>query len=328
MRSQLRARLARARPRWLIRLRSCPTALVAVLFLLFSAGAFALEPVKIAEDVYAFYGARGEVSAANGGRVGNSGFIVTARGVVVIDTGGSYAHAREMIGAIRRITPQRIRFAVITTPFQEFLFGASAFRDIGAVVLSHAETAKLIRQRCEECLARTRRHAGEAPFAGTRIIIPDEQIEHSTRFNLGGRTIDLYHFGWGATPGDLVVFDRPSGTAFTGALLSVGRIPDTHDWNFTAGWHRSLDQLRALGATKLVPGYGEATGKAQLDPVQQYLRELMLAVKAQFDAGASLSEAVERTQLPSFEHWDLYALTHRQNVHRVYLYLEQQDLQR
>jgi glyoxylase-like metal-dependent hydrolase (beta-lactamase superfamily II) len=290
--------------------------------------AYAIEPVRIAPDVYAFFGARGEISAENGGRVGNSGFIVTRNSVVVVNTGGSYAHAREMIAAIRRITPNRIRFAIITTPFQEFLFGASAFRDIGATVLSHSETAKLIRQRCEECLARTRRHAGEGPFTGTRIIIPEEQIERSARFDVDGRVIDLYHFSWGATPGDLVVLDRGSGTAFTGALLSVGRVPDTHDWNFTSGWHSALDQLRLLSARTLVPGYGPLGSESSIDAVQTYLRELSLAVRREFDAGASLSEAVERVHIPLAAGWDMYGITHRQNTHRLYLRIEQGELQR
>lgn len=288
----------------------------------------ALEPVRLAEGVYAFYGARGEISAQNGGRVGNSGFIVTRNSVVVVDTGGSYAHARDMIAAIRRITPNRIRVAIITTPFQEFLFGASAFRDIGATVLSHTETAKLIRQRCEECLARSRRHAGESTFVGTRIIIPDEQIEHSTRLNIDGRVIDLYHFGWGATPGDLVVLDRSGGTAFTGALLSVKRIPDTHDWNFSEGWRLSLERLRELGAQTLVPGYGSGADGASIDAVQNYLRELSADVRREFDAGASLTEAVERVHIPAVADWDMYGITHRQNAHRVYLHVEQGELQR
>jgi glyoxylase-like metal-dependent hydrolase (beta-lactamase superfamily II) len=291
-------------------------------------GGRGLQPVRLAQDVYVFYGARGEISAENGGRVGNSGFIVGPKGVIVVDTGGSDAHAREMIDAIARITPKRIRLAIITTPFQEFLFGASAFRDAGASILAHAETAKLIHQRCEDFLARSRRYAGEAPFLGTQIVVPEERIEHSTRYTIAGRNVDLYHFGWGATPGDLIVFDRASGVAFVGGLVSMERIPDTHDFNFTSGWHDALGKLRALGAQQVVPGHGRAIKPDDVSVVQDYLSELTRITRSQFDAGASLSEAVERVQLPAFQNWDMYATTHRQNVHRLYLHLEQTELQR
>jgi glyoxylase-like metal-dependent hydrolase (beta-lactamase superfamily II) len=288
--------------------------IVVLATLLCCARAHALEPVRLAADVYVFYGARGEISAANRGRVGNSGFIVADGGVIVVDTGGSYTHAREMIAAIRRITPKRIRLAIITTPLQEFLFGASAFRDIGAAIVAHVETAKLIRQRCDDCLDRSRRYVGEAAFAGTRLVIPDEQIEHSTSYTIAGRTVDLYHFGWGATPGDLVVFDRTSGIAFAGGLLSIERIPDTHDFNFTNGWHDALDKVRRLGARRIVPGHGPAIAADKIALVQDYLRALDNATRKQFEAGASLSEAVDRVQLPVFQNWDMYGTTHRQNV--------------
>jgi alkyl sulfatase BDS1-like metallo-beta-lactamase superfamily hydrolase len=53
--------------------------------------------VQVADSVYAFIGDLGEVGAANGGDIGNSGFIVGSSGVIVIDTGISYRHGKAMI---------------------------------------------------------------------------------------------------------------------------------------------------------------------------------------------------------------------------------------
>jgi len=66
-----------------------------------------LRPEKVADGVYAFVADTGEISAANRGHVGNSGFIVGPTGVVVIDTGVSYRHGRRMLTAIGRVTPSR-----------------------------------------------------------------------------------------------------------------------------------------------------------------------------------------------------------------------------
>ena len=63
-----------------------------------------LEPVKIVEGVYAFVGELGEPTVQNEGNVGNSGFIVGADGVVVVDTGISYRHGQAMLRAIARVT--------------------------------------------------------------------------------------------------------------------------------------------------------------------------------------------------------------------------------
>jgi glyoxylase-like metal-dependent hydrolase (beta-lactamase superfamily II) len=124
--------------------------LIACLLLALSCGlhAQALEPAPVADGVYAFIGAAGAIGPDNGGRVGNSGFIVGRSGVIVIDTGVSYRHGRAMVEAIRRITDKPIQLVIITHAVQEFLFGNAAFEELGAPLLTHARSAELMRSRC------------------------------------------------------------------------------------------------------------------------------------------------------------------------------------
>jgi len=58
-----------------------------------------------APGVYVHYGAVAEMSRANAGDVANLGFVVGARCVAVIDTGGTYAVGRALREAVRRTTP-------------------------------------------------------------------------------------------------------------------------------------------------------------------------------------------------------------------------------
>lgn len=293
-----------------------------------AAQAAELVPIKLAENVYAFYGQPGEISARNQGRVGNSGFIIGDNGIVVIDTGGSYAHGRDLLRAIRKVSNKKIRLAIITHPFQEFLFGAAAFVDTGVPLLAHAETAKLIRGRCSECLERSRRYVGEQPFKATRIVVPEDVIDRSLSLDVHGVRIELHHFGWGATPGDLVVYHRQSGVAFVGALVSVGRILDLHDWNFGPGWLAALTSIEALAPRLLVPGHGPAASSTAIHATRDYLAQLDTATRAAYAAGIGLSQALDSVELPHYRNWDMYTIAHRQNVQRLYLRLEQEDLAR
>ena len=168
----------------------------------------ALEPVPVAEGVYAFIGAAGAISADNGGWVGNSGFIVGRSGVIVIDTGVSYRHGRAMAEAIRRITYKPIQLVIITHAVQEFLFGNAAFEELGVPLLTHARSAELMRSRCERCLENLRNLLGDDALAGTRLVVPRQTIESSSALDVGGRKLDLLYFGWASTPGDLAVLDR------------------------------------------------------------------------------------------------------------------------
>lgn len=200
-----------------------------------------LAPAQIATGVYAFIGANAEMTVENRGFVGNSGFLVGPTGVIVIDTGASRRHAQRMLAAIAKITDKPVVLVILTHAIQEFLFGNAAFEERGIPILAHTETAKLMRARCDQCLQTLRALLGEE-LEGTRLVLPGTQIDRGTPLEAGGRQIELLHFGWASTPGDLALLDRQSGALFTGGLVTEGRVPEIRDSDFD-GWLRALDAL-------------------------------------------------------------------------------------
>ena len=295
--------------------------------LIASAHAYALEPIAVADAVYAFIGERGEISPANQGNVGNSGFIVGASGVIVVDTGASYRRGQRMISAIRGVTDKPIVLVVITHAVQEFVFGSAAFADIGAGLLTHAKTADLMRQRCNHCLENLVSQLGQEAMAGTRLVVPNRTFERSQAMRVAGRDIELLHFGWASTPGDVAVLDRASGVVFAGGLVSNGRIPELRDGQL-AGWLQALDLLQRLPAQIIVPGHGPVGGRELADLTAAYLRALDEQVQSMYKRGATLTQTVDEVALPAFAHWDLYPTLHRQNALHRYLQLETEELSR
>jgi glyoxylase-like metal-dependent hydrolase (beta-lactamase superfamily II) len=285
----------------------------------------ALEPVEIAPGVYAFLGQPGEIGPDTNGDVGNSGFIVGEQAVVVIDTGISYRHGRAMLDAITRVTDKPVALVIVTHAVQEFLFGSAAFAERGVPVLAHTETVSLMRSRCEHCLANLRAILGEDAMAGTRLIIPQRTVNGTTTLTAGGRALELLHFGWASTPGDLAVLDRSTGVVFAGGLVSNRRIPDLRDGQFQ-GWLSALDQLEALPIGRIVPGHGPLTDKRGIDRMRRYLLDLDSRVRALYQAGVSLLEAVDRAELPAYAGWAMYPVNHRRNVQQRYLQLELDEL--
>lgn len=283
-----------------------------------------LQPEKVADGVYAFIGDAGEITAANRGFVGNSGFIVGPSGVTVIDTGTSYRHGRRMLEAIARITDKPVDLVIVTHAVQEFLFGNAAFAERGIAILAHRETTKLMKARCEHCLQNLEPLLGEE-LEGTRLVLPQREIDATTTIDAGGRRLDLIYLGWASTPGDLAVFDRDSGVLFAGGLVSVGRIPDIRDSDFE-GWQRALRRLEGLKPARVVPGYGPVSGPAAISQTSGYLDALDRSVKSLYAESSSLMESVEKAVLPAYRNWSMVATTHRQNALHRYLQLELQDL--
>jgi glyoxylase-like metal-dependent hydrolase (beta-lactamase superfamily II) len=290
------------------------------------APARALEPVPAGDGVYVFFGDNGEIAAANGGNVGNAGFIVADTGVIVIDTGITYLHGRAMLEAIGRITDKPVKLVIITHAVQEFLFGSAAFAGPGVSFVTHARSSELMRQRCDHCLVTLRKTLGEEALAGTRLVIPERTVEGSATIEVAGRTLDLLHFGWASTPGDLAVLDRATGVLFAGGLVAAGRVPELRDGNL-AGWLQALEQLARIPARVIVPGHGPAGGAAQtIAPTAAYLQALDEKVRALYRNGVSLLDAVDAAGLPAYSGWSMYAALHRQNALHRYLQLELEEL--
>jgi glyoxylase-like metal-dependent hydrolase (beta-lactamase superfamily II) len=283
-----------------------------------------LTPEKVAEGVYAFVAGTGEISAANRGNVGNSGFIVGPTGVTVIDTGISYRHGRRMLAAISRVTAKPVELVIVTHAVQEFLFGNAAFEERGVAILAHGETVVLMKARCSHCLENLRPVLGDE-LEGTRLVLPQRQVSTSATIRAGGRTLELLYLGWASTPGDLAVFDRTTGTLFAGGLVALNRIPEIRDCDFE-GWMRALQTLRGLPVKRVVPGHGPVSGPDAIRSTEDYLHALDEKIKALYAQSSSLLESVDNAALPAYGAWALYATTHRQNALHRYLQLEIEEL--
>lgn len=184
-----------------------------------------------------------------------------------------------------------------------------------------------MQERCENCLKNLRDILGEAEMQGSRVVVPDRQIDASQQLKIAGRTVRLLYFGWASTPGDLVVLDQKSGIAFAGGLVSLGRVPDLHDANLK-GWLGAIDRLKKTAARIIVPGFGPPARLGDIVETRAYLKALDAAVRAQYRNGTSLLEAPRNTPLPLFQNKKMYSNLHPRNVQQRYLEIEREEFNR
>lgn len=285
----------------------------------------ALHPIRVAAGVYVLLGSGGEVTVDNAGRTANIAFVVGPGGVVVVNTGISYAEGEAIIAAVASVSKRPIRLAILTHPGQEAIFGAVAFQARGIPVLASRQSAELIASRCETCLDNLRRTLGEEVMAGTRVIVPDRLIEGGQTLDLIGRKLRLIAPPWSSAPGALAVFDEMSATLITGSLVSIARIPDLRDAQPKA-WRAALRELEATRCRHLVPEYGPMGSCADIAAFARYFDALERRVAALLQQGVGLSELSGRSDLPAFARWDQYETLHAQNANRTYLRLEQEQM--
>lgn len=281
--------------------------------------------VEVARGVYMVQGASGEVSSDNLGRVGNSGFIVGESGVLAIDTGTSYRHGKVLLDAIHRVTDKPVRLALVTHTRQEFLFGASAFREQGIPVHMHRQAAGLMQSRCDRCLKTLRQVLGDDEMRSTAMWKPDREFDESETIDAIGRPVQVIYAGHSSGPGDVAVFDPRTGVLFAGGMVDHRRIPDVQD-GALAAWRSALRQLRQLPLKTVVPGHGPPGPPESIDHVDRYLAHLEQRVLELLVLGAALSEVADEAALPDYARWDQYETIHRRNASVLFVRLERDEM--
>ncbi|MBZ8142736.1 hydrolase glyoxylase [Rubrivivax gelatinosus] len=307
--------------------RLCQTLLAAFVFApaalaaCASPAAAAPAPLALADGVYWMPGAGGEAEPANGGRIGNSGFVVGPEGVVAIDTGTSYAQGRSLIAAIRATTDRPLKLALITHVRPEFLFGASAFREAGVPVAMHAQAARLMVSRCDTCLEQLRRTLGDAAMAGSAVLRPQREFSGPQLLAETGRRLELLHYGHSSGPGDVALWDPANRVLFAGGLVENRRVPDIADADLP-GWQRALAALAVLAPRSVVPAHGPAGTAEQIAATSAYLKALDDRAHTLVADGASLIDVPDAAALPAYAGWDQYETVHRRNASIAFLRAE------
>ena len=286
-----------------------------------------LRASKVAPDIWFVQGQAAMGSAANRNFISNAGFVVTDAGVVVIDALGSPALAEELIAEIRRVTPQPIRYVIVTHYHADHIYGLQAFKAAGATIVAHQAGREYIGSD----MARLRLEASRQnlfPWIDdkTQVVGADRWLDaDETLLRVGSTEFRIRRVGPAHTSEDIVVFVPHLGVLFAGDLVFQGRIPFVGQAD-SQQWIASLTRLLDFKARLVIPGHGPVSTDpaADLALTRDYLLYLR---KTMGDAARDLEpfdEAYAKADWSRFEHLPLFKAVNRMNAYNTYLLMEQQ----
>lgn len=256
----------------------------------------------------------------------NSGVIVGADGVVVIDAQATPAMAAEVQARIATVTDVPVRQIVLTHYHAVRVLGASGYP--AHAVISSAVTRDLIAERGRQDMDS---EIGRFPrlFRGRESIPgltwPTHTFHDRMTLWLGEREAQVIHVGRAHTAGDTVVWLPKERVLFAGDTVEFGATPYCGDAHF-ADWPATIARLRALGAEKMVPGRGRALLNARevaeaLDGTEAFTSSLFALVRDGVAKGAGLNTIYQEAMAvlrPRFGHWVIFDHCMPFNVSRAY----------
>ena len=255
-------------------------------------GGVVLETRELSPGVYAL--------VSNKPPTDNSGFVVGEKGVLVIDAHIDGDMARQIQARVREVTDKPILYLVNTNYHGDHTFGNYAFPE-DTRIIAHRLTAERMKDfEHEKTLMLAAVDNDASILSDTRLRLPDITFDKTLRIDLGGRVVELYHFGAGNTPGDTVVYVPEAEAAWTGNLvLGEGIIPFLIEGGAVDYLATLAHFAQTIDARTIIPGHAIPTTGAALGRYLTYLNDLVREVRGARLRGHTLEQALNSYALPA-----------------------------
>ncbi len=285
-----------------------------------------LEVTELSYKLYAIINPQG----------GNIAFLVTRKGVVVVDAGSTPQNGRDIVEAIRSVTKKPIKYLILTHLHGDHVNGVAGFPE-GITIIAHKDleenNIKFNKENLEnymenvlpEHLTNLRKQLDSISDKESEAYLelmqtynshvdyfenikqiefrkPDITFEDYYRFKITDQRIMLEYPGPGHTNDNIVVKFSNHNVIHTGDLVFNGSFPYTiveHGVDIY-NWIRILDDLYKENITTVVPGHGETGRKIALKDQSDYFKDLSHQIEALKNAGYDLGEIKRKIKHSDF----------------------------
>jgi len=212
---------------------------VAYLYAQFGQTPAKLNTVKITNDLYVIH---------NDFVPGNTTALITNEGVLLVDDKFEIDFPN-VVAEVKKLTSQPIKYVVNTHHHSDHSGSNAKMQAINVQVVASEQ-------------ARANMVDGKQPGLPTMVF------DRHAHIYLGGKNVELYHFGRAHTDGDVVVLFPAERTLAAGDMFTFGdATPELIDYSGGGSakeWTSTLDSALQLDFDNVVPGHGILTTKAEM----------------------------------------------------------------
>lgn len=233
-----------------------------------------IETIKLSDHVYMLVGAGG-----------NIGVSVGDDGVFVIDD--QYAPMTpKIVAAIKTLTDKDLKFLVNTHHHGDHSGGNANMKKLGATIIAHDN----VRRNLEM-------NDSESDKDGLPIITFNDKLS----LYINGEKVSVFHVDHAHTDGDAMLYFTEGNVLHTGDVYFNGRYPyiDLNSGGTVNGYIEAVKQgINAINDdTKIIPGHGNVSNKAEYQAFLTMLETLKAAVLAEINKGKTEDEVAADTSI-------------------------------
>ena len=203
-----------------------------------------LTTIKLTDDLYVIH---------NDYVPGNTTCLITNEGVILVDDKFPQ-DADNIVAEVKKLSAQPIKYVISTHHHGDHTGGNPRLQQLGAQVMSTEE-------------------ARQNMIDGKQPGLPAVTFEHHASLWLGGKDVEMYHFGRAHTNGDAVVLFPAQRVLAAGDMFTYGDdVPELIDYAGGGSgkeWTSTLDSALKLNFDRVVPGHGNVTTRQEMQKYRQ-----------------------------------------------------------
>ena len=178
------------------------------------------------------------VSIADDDKSYNTTFIITSKGVIVIDPGGTPKHGKKVFEEIRKRTDLPIKVVVNTSYLGKATFANQVFRN-AELIIAHKNAQKALAGKIGEKHLEETKKIGIPDWDKVKLIPPNFTYTNEINWFYGGFLIEFKHADPSLTNGDTFIFLPEHRAIITGGLALNNEFPDLSA-SLIENWIQSL----------------------------------------------------------------------------------------
>ena len=257
---------------------------------------------RITDGVFVIHGPLDLPNKTNKGFMNNPGFVITNKGIVVIDPGSSKGTGEMVLSEIKKISDQPVVAVFNSHEHGDHWLGNEAIKLAYPDVSIYGH--KNMKQAAEsdgDNWVKIFKTATEGTMTPTKAVPPNKTVKQNEIIKVGEISFRIHHNGQAHTKGDIMVEVVEKKVLFVGDIALYKRMPRLND-AYIKGNINALENALALNIKYYVPGHGITGGKEVITPFRDYL-VLMRESVARLYEDNLLDYEMKTKMTPDFVAW-------------------------
>ncbi|GGD19158.1 MBL fold metallo-hydrolase [Hyunsoonleella pacifica] len=216
------------------------------------------------------------------GAGGNIGVSIGEDGVLIIDN--QFAPlTKKIVNALKKLSDKLVKYVMNTHHHGDHTGGNENFGNIGATIMAHDNVKKRLKEK--------------SPEAAIPVITYNDKLT----VQINGEEVIVIHVDNAHTDGDSLLYFTQSNVLHTGDTYFNGRYPyiDLKSGGSVNGYINAVKTGLMLidENTKIIPGHGELSNKAEYETFLNMLKNVKTKVLAEIKAGKTEDDVAANTSI-------------------------------